>query len=121
MQIQINTDHSIKGHETMAKTMSDIVEKSLSRVSEHLTRVEVHLSDENGRKSGPDDKRCTLEARLENHQPISVSNHSDSLEQAVRGACKKLLRLIDSTLGRIHTPNHYSSSKDSVAETEELS
>jgi hypothetical protein len=30
--------------------------------------VEVHLSDENGKKGGSHDKRCMMEARLEGHQ-----------------------------------------------------
>jgi ribosome-associated translation inhibitor RaiA len=64
--------------------------------------VEVHLSDENGAKSGQQDQRCMLEARLEGRQPVSVTDHAATLEQAVDGAAHKLARLLDSRLGRLH-------------------
>jgi hypothetical protein len=101
MKIIVNTDHNISGHEAMADKVRGQVESALSRVGEHITRVEVHLSDENGKKKGLNDIRCMLEARLENHPPLAVTNQSDSLEQAVEGASEKMLRLVESTLGRM--------------------
>ena len=65
MQVQINTGHNIDGHETLLARFRHVVESALIRFSDRVTRVEVHLSDENGQKSGPDDKRCMIEARLE--------------------------------------------------------
>lgn len=100
MQILINTDHHIEGHEALAAWATDEVKNALSRHSDHTTRVEVHLSDENGGKTGQDDKRCVMEARLEGRQPLAVTHHADSFHQAVSGAADKLTRLIASTLGR---------------------
>ena len=100
MQIQINTDHNIDGHEALAAQVSEVVESALSLVSDHITRVEVHLSDENGDKRGQSDKRCMLEARMEGRQPIAVTHQAATLVQAVDGAADKLTRLIESTLGR---------------------
>ena len=102
MQIQINTDHNIEGREALSDHVSGIIETALNRVSDHITRVEVHLSDENGDKGGQNDKRCMMEARLEGRQPVAVTQHSATLEQAVGGAADKLVRLIESTLGRRH-------------------
>ncbi len=102
MQVQINTDHNIEGHEALAARVSGIVEHALSRISDHITRVEVHLSDENSDKNGPNDKRCVMEARLEGRQPIAVTHQAATLDQAVEGAVHKLTRLIESTLGRLH-------------------
>lgn len=102
MQIQINTDHNIAGHEALAAQVSSVVESALSRSSDHITRVEVHLSDENSAKSGQNDKRCMMEARLEGRQPIAVTHQAATLEQAVDGAAEKLTRLIESTLDRLH-------------------
>jgi len=45
MQIQVNTDHNIDGHEALAAHVSGLVESALDRASEYITRVEVHLSD----------------------------------------------------------------------------
>jgi len=100
MQIQINTDHNIKGHETLVVNLSSSIENELSRLSDHITRLEVHISDENGDKPGPNDKRCMMEARLEGREPIAVTDHAATLEQAVDGATHKLISMIDSILGR---------------------
>lgn len=100
MQIQVNTDHNIEGREALAAYVSNVVESALSHVSDHITRVEVHLSDENGDKSGQNDKRCLMEARLEGRQPIAVTDEAATVDQAVDGASDKLARLIESTLGR---------------------
>ena len=102
MQIQINTDHNIEGREVLADQVSGVVESALDRVSDHITRVEVHLSDENSDKRGQNDKRCMMEARLEGRQPVAVTHQAATLDQAVDGAADKLVRLIESTLGRRH-------------------
>ena len=101
MQIQINTDHNIEGHEALAARVSSVVESALSLVSDHITRVEVHLSDENSAKGGQHDKRCLMEARLEGRQPIAVTHQAATLDEAVDGAADKLARSIDSDLGRM--------------------
>ena len=101
MQIQINTDHNIKGHEALAAQVRGVVESALSHLSDHITRVEVHLSDESSHKTSQNDKRCMMEARLEGRQPIAVTHPAGTLEQAVDGAADKLARLIESTLGRL--------------------
>ena len=46
MQIQIKTDRNIDGHEGLAAQVTGVVENALSRMSDHITRVEVHISDE---------------------------------------------------------------------------
>jgi ribosomal subunit interface protein len=101
MQIEINTGHNIQVHEALAAQVSGIVESALSRFSDRITRVEVHLSDENSdKKVGHDAMRCVLEARLEGRQPIAVTHHATTLDEAVDGAADKLARLIEHTLGR---------------------
>ena len=102
MQVQINTGHNIEGREALVARCRGVMESALDRFSDRITRVEVHLSDENGKKSGPDDKRCMIEARLEGQQPIAVTHHAATLDQAVDGAADKISRLIEHTLGRLH-------------------
>lgn len=101
MQIQINTDHNIEGHEALAAQVNSVVESALGRFSNQITRVEVHLRDENSHKSGQDDKRCMMEARLEGRQPIAVTHQAATLEQAIGGAANKLAKSIENTLGRL--------------------
>ena len=101
MQIQINTDHNIERREALAAHVSTVVESAMSRISDHITRVEVHLSDENGAKHGHNDMRCMMEARLEGRQPIAITHQAMTLDEAVDGAADKLARTIEGTLGRL--------------------
>jgi hypothetical protein len=41
-----------------------------------------------------------MEAHLKGHQPMAATHHADTLYQFVTGAAEKLVRLIESTLGR---------------------
>jgi ribosome-associated translation inhibitor RaiA len=103
MQIQIYTDHNIEGHQTLITQFSDIVENALSRFNEHITQVDVHLSDENSNKKGGHDKmRCLIEAHLKGRQPVAVTDQADTLDNAVAGAADKLIHLIENTIGRQH-------------------
>ena len=113
MQIQINTDHNIELHESLAAEINTVVESALSRFSDHISRLEVHLSDENSdNKVGHDDMRCMMEARLEGRQPIAVTHQAASLNQAVDSAADKLARLIENTLGRLHEQRSHRTDPD---------
>lgn len=101
MKIQINTDNNITGRETLVEQAEATITGVLGHLAKHVTRVEVHLSDENAEKSGGRDKRCMMEARLEGCQPIAVTDESDSLDEAISGAADKLKSSLDSTLGRL--------------------
>ncbi|MES2309802.1 MAG: HPF/RaiA family ribosome-associated protein [Verrucomicrobiota bacterium] len=101
MKIQINTDHHIKAHEKTLHQAEDLVKNTLGHLSEHITRVEVHLSDENGKKAGDHDKRCLMEARLEKHQPIAVTQEAGTLDDALQGAAEKLKHALEHLLGRL--------------------
>ena len=102
MQIQVNTDHTIEGHEALADRIRGVVENALSRMGDRITRVEVHLTDESGPKSRANNKRCMMEARLEGRQPIAVTDEAATVDLAVDGAADKLARLIEHTLGKLH-------------------
>ena len=43
-----------------------------------------------------------MEARLEGHQPVAVTDEAATIDQAIDGAAEKLKRLLDHTLGRLH-------------------
>ena len=50
MNIQINTDHNIKNNKTLIAKFSSTIKNALSRISDNITSVQVHLSDEDGKK-----------------------------------------------------------------------
>lgn len=101
MHIQLNTDSNIEGREELAAQVTGVVESALRRFSDRISRVEVHLSDENSDKSGQHDKRCMMEARIEGRQPTAVTHQAATVGDAVGGAADKLKRSLESTFGRL--------------------
>ena len=102
MQIQVNTDRNIAGSEGLSRKLEASIEQALGRFVDQITRVEVHLSDENSTaKSGTADKRCLLEVRLAGRQPTSVSADGATIEDAVHDAARKMIRSLESTLGKL--------------------
>ena len=101
MLIQVNTDRNIIGGDALAQRIEATVAKNLKRFKDHITRVEVHITDENSQKGGADDKRCVLEARVAGIKPVTVRHHAPNVQLALDGALEQLKRALDSTLGRM--------------------
>ena len=100
MQIQVNTDENIKGGEDLSARIVAGIHSRLDRFSEHITRIEVHLSDQDGKKSSGSDKRCLIEARLEGRQPEVASEQASTLDGAFSGAIKKLQHVLETSIGK---------------------
>jgi hypothetical protein len=104
MIIQVHTDNHIPGSQDLNREVEGVVEGAMERFENRITRVEVHLSDEDGsqRQQGPM-IRCRMEARPANRQPVVVSADGESVELAVQSAAEKLERLLASTFDRLDT------------------
>jgi hypothetical protein len=61
----------------------------------------VHLSDVNGDKESPNDKRCVLEARIEGWKPITVKSLANTHEKAISGAIEKIMKSLDKIFGQL--------------------
>ncbi len=103
MQIQVNTDRHIQGGENLQERVQTMVEDAVSHLSDRITRIEVHLSDENSDKGGDKDKRCMLEARVAGIQPIAVTHQAETLALAIDGATEKLQRALETALGKLNS------------------
>ena len=101
MQVQVNTDDNIDGKDELTVRVESEIRDTLRRFADHITRVEIHLADENAGRAGSDDKRCLIEARLAGRQPEAVTHRAGSVDEAFRGAARKMQRSLDSTLGRL--------------------
>lgn len=101
MKIQFNTDKTISGEERNEDYFTSLITDELERFESHITRIEVHLTDENGKKDGQNDIRCLLEARIEGKQPIAVSDQADTIASAVSGALDKLKNSLETIIGRM--------------------
>lgn len=100
MNVRLNSDHNIEGHERLADYVKSVIEADLEHFSDRITRVEVYLSDKNAAKNTPNDKSCRVEARLAGMKPLSVSDDASALSDAISGASVKMRRMLESTLGK---------------------
>jgi hypothetical protein len=105
MIIQFDTAHNVYANEKFKAPLIDLLTDKLNRLSQNITRLEVHLADENGNKEGVNDKRCILEAHIEGMSHAVVKNHANTYEQAVDGAAEKLIGSLNSMLGRLEDGN----------------
>ena len=101
MQIEVSAHKDIPGGESLIAHVKTVVEDALVHVSDRVTRVEVHLSDANREKGGPNNKHCMMEARLEGLQPTAVTDQAETMELAIHGAASKLKTVLTSTLEKI--------------------
>jgi ribosome-associated translation inhibitor RaiA len=100
MQVQVHTDDHIHGGESLAQWIKDEAGTRLARFRDHITRLEVFLTDVDAGKSGAEDKRCRIEARVAGRQPVAVTAEADKMATAFISAVDKLTRALDADLGR---------------------
>ena len=106
MQIQINADNHLESSAARDDWAHGVVEAAMGHFADNVTRVEVHLSDENVGKGGAAVVRCKMEARVTGRPPIAVSNDAASLDPAVNGAAQKLARATEHAVGRADKHAH---------------
>lgn len=74
------------------------VERHLTEVLQHyaerLTRVEVHLKDQNSSKKNGIDKHCLIEARPRGMDPLVAEHDASEFRDAVHQAALKLERVL---------------------------
>ena len=98
MLIQISTDRTVHSGEELIRHFESELSTRLSRFSDHITRLEVHFSEESA--ADGTDRRCVLEARPAGRRPVVVSHHAGSVGEACRGAANKLESVLESVYGR---------------------
>lgn len=107
MQIQFNSDNSIEATQDMAINAEATVRSDLEHFGDRVTRVEIHISDENSdTKAGAKDKRCQIEARLAGLDPRSATHNASTIDEAVIGASGKLRRQLESVVGKLNDKHH---------------
>lgn len=103
MQVLVNHDNHVRVGEEVATRLTRLIEDSLLHYRDRITRVEMHLTDENAHKGGPADQRCVLEARLANLAPIAVTHRAEEFQLAIEGALEKLQHALQHALGKEQT------------------
>lgn len=103
MEVIFNTDKNIEGKERIEKYFKEQIKEDLDRFSDRVTRIEVHLSDENAAKSGENDKKCVLEARPEGLKPVAVTAFDGTVEKAITGATQKMKNALTKLIGKLQS------------------
>ncbi len=106
MHVEVNASNGIDNKDSLDRWAPDYLNEHLARFRQDLTRIEVQLRDTNSGKKGADDKRCTLEARMAGRDPLAVTHHAESQDEAFRGATQKLIHLLEHTLGKLDRHEH---------------
>jgi len=111
MQIQFNTDKNVIMDEEQIASSTFLIStfSSFSSFSSFLlcfldldlTRLKVHLSDEDGNKDGFTIKHCMVEARLAGMKPIAATDHANTHVLAILGAIDKLKASLETISGHI--------------------
>ena len=120
MQINVNTDRTIEKHQGLDEHVETVVQGSIGRFAEQVTRVDVHLSNENKEKHADGGNYCMMEARVSGYQPIVVHEHSVDLHQSIKNAGGKLARALDSALGRLQDKSKHVSAASVVPDMDPL-
>lgn len=100
MIIQFNKDKRIEGRVGMQEYVTEELEKGLARYADRITRIEVHIEDENGQKAGVNDKRCFIEARPANLKPVVATAHANTIKEAFLEASAKIKKLLHHTFDK---------------------
>jgi len=94
MLIQVNYG-DVERSDAIDEFVHDKVTKELGHLADKLTRVEVHLRDDNSSaKSSSNDKRCTMEARPAGRKPLTVEHAGDDLYTVIAESAGKLSRAV---------------------------
>lgn len=101
MKIQVNTDKNVEGSEPLGERIEADLASALTRFGDRVTRVEVHLRNESAGRSSGDDFRCLIEARPAGMDPVTVTHHAATLDEALHGATDKLETLLTSKFERL--------------------
>jgi hypothetical protein len=100
VEIQVNTGSDLGRTAAFIEGVVTVMRAALGRFDHRVTRIEVHLTDENGSvERGNRDTRCMMEARPAGLAPIAVIHCADSPEKALIGAAETMERTLRRTLG----------------------
>ena len=101
MLIQVNYSN-VEKTDAIDAYIHERVTKEVAHMVDRVTRVEVHLHDDNGaHKKTPGDKRVRMEARPAGRPPLTVEDHGDNFRQVIGDCAGKLGRALRHTFDKL--------------------
>jgi hypothetical protein len=101
MEIQVRTDHHVRGEEELISHVMSEVLAGLGPCVQRVMTAHVHLSAENGPGRGPMALRCLLEVRPSGHAPLAVMHRATTKDDAVRGAVSDMRGVLERIFARL--------------------
>lgn len=101
MKIQFYKAQNVVWRDELIAPTTARLSREMHWFNNQKTSVEVHLSDNIGKIAGVNDKRCMILVEVQGLQPISVTGHAGSHENAVNEAILKLKISLYATHGRL--------------------
>ena len=106
MQVQVHTDATIQGGESLEQWAREEVNSKLARLKEYVVRVEVFFTGVDAMKAnGAPGKKCVLETRANGRPPVAVNAEAEKLHDAFNAAIEKLRRAVESDLDKVRDKN----------------
>ena len=100
MQVQVHPDNHVNGSAGLTAHVESVVTDAMQRFGNRVTRVEVHLGDENSHKKSDNDKRSSMEARPAGLAPIAVTSMASTINEAIDAAADKLVKTLQKTFDK---------------------
>ena len=100
MKVLVNTDKHIEGSERLQNYIDEKMGHALKHFADRLTRIEIHLSDQNGDKPGADDIQCRVEVRPKGLQPVTVTARNANLDLSIADAIEKMKAALTTAYGK---------------------
>ncbi len=101
MLIQVHTDHNIESGAGLTKLVEDGMEMALGPQAMRITRADVHFRDESAGRATGSDMRCMIEVRPAGHEPVVVTEHASTLDDAFAGAVDKVQRVVETLFDKL--------------------
>ncbi len=106
MQVQVHTDATIQGGDSLEAWAHEEIHSKLARLKEYVVRVEVFLTGIEAMKStGGPGKKCVLETRANGRPPIAVNAEAEKVKDAFNAALEKLRRAVEADLDKVRDKN----------------
>lgn len=101
MEIQVRTDHHVRGEQELISFVTAEVVAGLGPCAERVMSAQVHLTAESGARKGPQELRCLIEVRPRGHAALAVTHRASTKDAAVRGAVADMRGVLERMFRRL--------------------
>jgi ribosome-associated translation inhibitor RaiA len=101
MKILITTDNHIVMKRERSQAVESEIDGAIERFERQLSRLEVHLSDQNADKGGDREIKCVIDAHIDGMKTVTATEYAATVDEAITGATEEMKRLLESTFSKV--------------------